>query len=278
MGKAGSILAIISLFFSFFFFLSEPAYAARTPRCTDADPGSAPSITGVTTQGTTVTLTWSPALEPVTHYTIAYGPAKDQLIYGAPNIGPQGTGSFVVDQLTTGQRYYFRIRAVNNCEPGEFSDTVSVVVGVNKDARKLEIPRLSFFKVEKTASPSVAIAHTEKTQKNMVVLAAKGGQCVNSCMSIPLLGSQVVVLLLYFFLAHKTKFFKPIFSVLIPFAFYGIFLLVNRNCNSYFFFCEYFGILSLISYMLILLLQKQLLFQKLLDPHLVAGRKESKNA
>lgn len=273
MGKAGIILTIVSVLFSFLFFFHDVSYSARTPRCTDVNPGSAPSITGVTTVGSSVTLNWSQALEPVTHYTLAYGPAKDQLIYGAPDIGSQGTGTFTVEQLSPGQRYYFRIRAVNNCEPGDFSDTVSVVVGVNKEGNKIEIPRLSFLRQDKTASPAVSVRHANK-EKGMVVLGATVGECTNGCISLPILITEIIVLLSYFFLASKYSFFRPIFSPLIPLGFYFLFLFVNRNCNTYFFFCDYFGMLSLISFILILLLQKQHLFRKLLDPHLVTSKKE----
>jgi len=274
MLQAGFILRIIVIAFSIFFFLPQFSYAARTPRCTDVDPGSAPAITSVTTEGTQVTLSWSQAMEPVTHYTLAYGPTKEQLIYGAPNIGPAGTGSYTVDQLTAGQRYYFRIRAVNNCEPGDFSDTVSVVVGVQKDAVKLEIPRLSFLRQESNATYSAK--DDEKWKKGMSILGTKASNQCGDCMSIPLLITEIVVLLFYFFLSHKISFLKPIYSVGIPIVFYLLFLFINRNCNSYFFFCEYFGILSLLSFILILLVQKQVFFHKLLAPHLVEDTKGSK--
>lgn len=274
MLQAGFILRTITLVFSLFFFLPQLSYAAPTPRCNDPDPGSAPAITSVTTEGTQVTLYWSPALDPVTHYTLAYGPTKEQLIYGAPNIGPKGTSSYIVDQLTSGQRYYFRIRAVNNCEPGDFSDTVSVIVGVNKDAIKLEIPRLSFLKQESNATYSAK--DDEKWKKGMNILGVKTSNQCGDCMSIPLLITEIVVLLFYFFLSHKTSFLKPIYSIGIPIVFYFLFLFINKNCNSYFFFCEYFGILSLLSFILILLVQKQVFFYKLLAPHLIEDTKRSK--
>lgn len=275
MVKAGFILGIITFFLSFFVFFPQESYAVRTLRCNEVDPGSAPTITSVNTEGTAVTLTWTSAIDPVTHYTLAYGPTKEQLIYGAPNIGGREATTFTVQELSSGQRYYFRIRAVNNCEPGDFSDTVSVVVGVGNQT-KLEIPRLSFYKQVKTATE--ASKHTEKEKKGMTVLGTKTSPCANNCMSLPLLAGELTTLLFYFWLAHKVRFVKPVFAFIIPVLFYLFFLSINKNCSSYFFFCEYFGTLSLIMFILIQLVQKQLFMHKILSPNLVSIGGKSKKS
>ena len=58
-------------------------------------------------------------IEPVTHYTIAYGPSSGNYLYGVDNAGK--TSSFTIGGLGDGN-HCFVVRGVNNCMPGEFSN------------------------------------------------------------------------------------------------------------------------------------------------------------
>lgn len=94
--------------------------------CTDTKPQTAPKLLSAVSSGRNqVTLTWSKASDPVTYYLITYGTKPGAQEYGNPNIGGKDTTSYVVKGLNNNQTYYFKVRAGNNCMPGEFSNEVS---------------------------------------------------------------------------------------------------------------------------------------------------------
>nr|MBP9719481.1 fibronectin type III domain-containing protein [Candidatus Levybacteria bacterium] len=240
MIKAGFILRIIALLFIFFIFSPKASYAAPKPQCNAENPGSIPIITSIITGTTSVTITWSQALDPVTHYTLAYGPTKEELIYGAPNIGSKGSGSFTVNELTPQTRYYFRIRAVNNCEPGDFSDTVSVVVGKSPEENLYKMPNLSLYKKVLGASTSAAKKHT------VAVASVKTFPfCVN-CFGLPLLVTQTILIGVFLYLSHKISYLRPMFALLFPVLFYFLFRFFHVNCSSNEFFCRYYTQVNII--------------------------------
>ena len=72
-----------------------------------------------------VTLTWSKAKNPVTYYLVAYGTKSGKIEFGNPNVGGADTTSYVVNGLSGGTNYYFKVRAGNNCMPGEFSSEIT---------------------------------------------------------------------------------------------------------------------------------------------------------
>ena len=95
--------------------------------CTDTKPQSAPKLLSVKVTGRSeVTLNWSKALDPVSYYLVAYGTKSGKLEFGNPNIGDKNTTTYVVKGLNNNQTYYFKIRAGNNCMPGEFSNEIAV--------------------------------------------------------------------------------------------------------------------------------------------------------
>ena len=94
--------------------------------CADGAPGSAPQLTSATSKGPNqITLTWTTATDPVSYYLVSYGIASGQYIYGNPNVGGQGTSSYIVTHLAKGTTYYFVVRAGNGCTPGSFSNELS---------------------------------------------------------------------------------------------------------------------------------------------------------
>lgn len=93
--------------------------------CNDTKPKSAPVLLSAFPGINTVTLAWKEAEEPVSYYLIAYGTEPGKIQYGNPNIGGKGMTSFVVENLSGGQTYYFKVRAGNGCTPGDFSNELS---------------------------------------------------------------------------------------------------------------------------------------------------------
>lgn len=106
---------------------SNPSSPSNPPVCTDVKPASAPKLISAKATGRNeVTLSWTKAADPVTYYLVAYGTKSGQLEYGNPNIGGKDTSSYVVKRLNNNQTYYFKVRAGNNCMPGEFSNELAV--------------------------------------------------------------------------------------------------------------------------------------------------------
>jgi len=95
------------------------------PACTATKPSSAPFITNTVNEDNSVTLTWSKAGNPVTKYLVAYGTKSGSIEYGNPNIGNADTTSYTIKGLSGGTRYYFKIKAINDCMPGDWSNEVS---------------------------------------------------------------------------------------------------------------------------------------------------------
>ena len=108
-------------------------YAAATPTATPSDSCSnvppAPVLTSaISKSNNNATLTWVDVTNPVSNYTASYGTVAGKYIYGAPNIGGQGTTSFTIGSLSANKTYYFVVAATNKCGIGSFSNEVSVVV------------------------------------------------------------------------------------------------------------------------------------------------------
>lgn len=99
------------------------------PACTAIKPGSAPIITNTLNGDNSVTLTWTKADNPVTKYLIAYGTSPGSIEYGNPDVGNADTTSYTVRGLSGGTRYYFKIKAINDCMPGDWSNEVSSLIG-----------------------------------------------------------------------------------------------------------------------------------------------------
>ncbi|KKS93182.1 MAG: Ig-like protein domain-containing protein [Candidatus Collierbacteria bacterium GW2011_GWC2_43_12] len=99
------------------------------PVCTEQKPSSAPLLlSAVSTGQNEVTLTWSKSSNPVTYYLVAYGTKSGEMLYGNPNVGGVDSTTFTVKGLSGGKRYYFQVRAGNNCMPGDYSNELSVFV------------------------------------------------------------------------------------------------------------------------------------------------------
>lgn len=93
--------------------------------CAYGKPKGTPKITSVFAGLNTVTIAWDEPEGPLSYYLISYGTEAGKPLYGNPNIGGKGTTSYVIQNLSGGQKYYFKVRAGNNCAPGDYSEEVS---------------------------------------------------------------------------------------------------------------------------------------------------------
>ncbi len=104
--------------------------------CSDEKPQSGPTITSSFAGINTVALSWKEGSGPISYYLIAYGTEPGKLQYGNPNIGGKGTTSFVVENLSGWQTYYFKVRAGNGCTPGDYSNEISATpIGFSEEGQ-----------------------------------------------------------------------------------------------------------------------------------------------
>jgi len=106
---------------------SSNSGSSSAPSCNNEAPKVPYLVSAVTSGKNEITLNWSKVAGNVTHYSIAYGVAKNKPMYGAANVG--NVTSFKVNGLSGGGTYFFTVKAVNDCTPSVASNKVGVKVG-----------------------------------------------------------------------------------------------------------------------------------------------------
>lgn len=102
-----------------------------TPKCEKEIPVAKPRLSSAISGDGSVTLVWEKYLDDnFDHFVIAYGTSPGRYDYGVPYISDKGSTVYLINELTNGQKYYFVIKAVNDCAPGEFSNELSTVPNV----------------------------------------------------------------------------------------------------------------------------------------------------
>lgn len=250
------IVTILILLISFLFIsprINADVFAAV---CKDKSPVSAPTLTSAVAQGNSVTLTWVEGWGPITHYLVSYGRSETVMEYGSQNIGGPGTTSYTVGNLETGVKYYFKVRPVNGCKPGKFSNKIPATIGTSKTASTEGKPNLSIYKsvlgtsatasteAEPTANPAVS------PETNTDVKKCEG------CVSWPFLIAEVALLVAYFSYSKKYPALKYAYSIIIPIAIGVAFWGINYGCALKGFACKYFLPLNIIVFMTLITIYK----------------------
>lgn len=94
--------------------------------CTNSKPLSPPVLRSIdATHDNQLTLSWNKAEGAVTHYSIFYGRKPDNLSYSNNNAGRSDT--YTIKGLSGGSVYYFKIKAVNGCMEGDYSNVLSAL-------------------------------------------------------------------------------------------------------------------------------------------------------
>ena len=250
------------LLFSYFLFAFQKPSELKATHCTAPKPGSAPKLISAVPHDKSVTLTWTEAQDPVTYYLLAYGTSPNSFEYGAPNVGGRETTSYTVSELKNGVKYYFRVRAVNDCKPGKFSNKITAVPGAPANTVsgvKKTIsggPNLSIYKPVLGASAAASPKPTGKKQEAIIVQTESQKPCGIFCSPWSLLAGEAFLLFFYFYSAHRFASLRSIFSIIIPAVIYLVFLTRYGTCSSQDFSCKYFLPLSALIFMLSVLVQK----------------------
>ena len=95
-------------------------------RACSAGAPSAPTLTSATADSaSSVSLNFTPGTGTISHYLLEYGAELDNYSYSAGQIGDAQSTSFTVSSLEPGRRYYFVLRAFNECAGSPTSNIVS---------------------------------------------------------------------------------------------------------------------------------------------------------
>lgn len=252
---------IFVLVFFYLFFTPQALNVVNAVICKDKSPASAPILISAVAGNDSVTLTWTEALDPLTYYLVAYGRTATEIEYGSPNVGGKGTTTYTVGGLVRGVKYYFKVRPVNGCKPGKFSNKLSATPGFIRGS-VTNTPNLSIYKSVQGASIS-ATSPTEAEVKipvPQIITSEEPPKCL-TCVSWRLLIVEAILLVLYFYLAGKFTFLKQIFSIAIPIVTHILFWKFNQQCSLKEFSCKYFVPLEVIIFMIILIAYKSISFK-----------------
>jgi len=139
--------------------------SSSTPQCSNEKPDAPvlyepnhPLLPKATGYGE-LRLNWLKA-NRASKYTIAFGLSSGNYIYGLPDVGD--VDNFTVHFLTPGKRYYFVVRGVNDCMPGDWSREWSSLVGT-KGSSYFTSTQTS----EQTATPTISEKSNTKEEQNI---------------------------------------------------------------------------------------------------------------
>lgn len=227
--------------------------------CKNERPQIAPVLLSAQARDKSVVLTWQEAADPVTHYLVAYSRNEIDIEFGNPNVGPKGTTTYTVNELTNGVKYYFKVRGENGCKPGKFSNKLSAIAGYPNGITTSRQPNLSIYKTVEGATDSADTQDIEDEKAPppapLTTIEGQSLDCT-ACVGLKMLGLELLLLISFFYFAKRYKMIKRIYSILIPLFLYLIFQRINGACPNDNFWCEYFPQLNVIVFMAFIIIYK----------------------
>lgn len=227
--------------------------------CKNERPQTAPVLLSAQARDKSVVLTWQEATDPVTHYLVAYSRNETDIEFGNPNVGPKGTTTYTVNELTNGVKYYFKVRGENGCKPGKFSNKLSAIAGYPNGITTSRQPNLSIYKTVEGATDSAETGDIEDEKAPppapLTTIEGQSLDCT-ACVGLKMLGIELLLLISFFYFAKRYKMVKRIYSILIPLFLYLIFQRINGACPNDNFWCEYFPQLNVIVFMAFIIIYK----------------------
>jgi Concanavalin A-like lectin/glucanases superfamily/Carboxypeptidase regulatory-like domain/Fibronectin type III domain len=130
----------------------QPASAPTS--CKADKPTSSPNLFQISTSPTSATLYFSP-VKPLTGYFVSYRTNTDANQH-ASNFNAQesnGVLSYTVNALSQQSTYYFKIRGINDCVPGEWSQTVKATT-TSSNFNPIPTQNSLQLKIDNTPTPT----------------------------------------------------------------------------------------------------------------------------
>lgn len=109
---------------------SSNSSSAVVSSCGYAKPDSTPDLFQIDSSNNSLTLFFTPSSGNRDRYYISYGVKEGEYNYGYEfENNESGVVSIAVRSLEKNTRYYFRVRAGNHCQPGDWSNELSAKTG-----------------------------------------------------------------------------------------------------------------------------------------------------
>lgn len=147
--------------------------------CTNAKPGSSPYIFQVDRRGSQAVIYINPGSDPFDAYQISFGhdiSAEDfNVQFDANRTG--GALSYTINELSPSVSYHFKARAMNGCQPGDWSNTL-----LTESVARRQSSNTSFFAnfAKQVSNTSQWIASTVNKATSQVVARATGSTTTRS--------------------------------------------------------------------------------------------------
>lgn len=99
---------------------------------------------------------------------VRYGTAENNFSFGTEQTIDKGQRTFTVKDLQVGQKYYFQVRYQNGCNPGEWSNTMSITLPNDRSTGGLTINNIEKDEAENTHSSTTTESNSDavKTSKS----------------------------------------------------------------------------------------------------------------
>jgi hypothetical protein len=151
IGRVASLLLAILALVSVKAFLPHPVLAndSQCSTMVKTAPMNIKAVSGPSSGQ--VTLFWD-GVPHANRYAVSYGIQSNKYVYGATDIGNEGSRSYTVSLLNPGTKYFFRLAAARDCSSGPFSVEVSAYSGSGGVMMPVTAPKMA--KAEKI-SPAV---------------------------------------------------------------------------------------------------------------------------
>lgn len=120
-----TVIFSLFLFLALSVFIASPVLAAK---CLNEKPDRAPDLFQINATKNSATLYFTPVNNAITNYTIIYGYKRGEERFGVsfPFGQYDGVINYTIKDLSPNTRYFFKVRADNDCRRGYWSDTMSV--------------------------------------------------------------------------------------------------------------------------------------------------------
>jgi hypothetical protein len=138
---------------------SEPSFGSKrssVPSCSATKPTAVPDLFQINAQATSVTLYVSPVLAPRDRYVVSYGTDASAEQHAFEWItDASGVIAIEIQSLQPHTAYHFKVRAGNGCQPGDWSNVLSVSSGQRFPSyRWSSLPRIVVAQVTRRLHPA----------------------------------------------------------------------------------------------------------------------------
>ena len=131
-------------------------HSPSAPGCSASKPSSAPDLFQINAQADSVTLFFSPVSDNRDRYFVSYSTNETAEEHGIELVN-DANGVIAVDigELQSNTTYYFKVRAGNGCQPGDWSNNLAVQTGQPLPSyRWSSLPQIVSTGVAGTIEPS----------------------------------------------------------------------------------------------------------------------------